>query len=87
GEQVETDAEFNEIAKKIIGECGGLPLIIQVVGNALKNKSIELWKAALDQLRNHVTRDITPEVKRAFNHIKLSYNYLESEEAKSSFLL
>nr|GEV54514.1 NB-ARC domains-containing protein [Tanacetum cinerariifolium] len=61
GEQVETDAEFNEIAKKIIGEC---------------------------VLRNHVTRDITPEVKRAFfNHLKLSYNYLESEEAKSCFLL
>ncbi|PWA66841.1 NB-ARC domains-containing protein [Artemisia annua] len=87
GEKVETDAEFNKIAKEIILECGGLPLIIKVVGNALKTKSIKIWEAACDRLRNHVSRDIDEEVTQAFNHLKLSYDYLVSKEAKSCFLL
>ncbi|KAJ9565200.1 hypothetical protein OSB04_001166 [Centaurea solstitialis] len=63
GKDLETDLKLKEVAMDVSEKCGGLPLLIQVVGNALKDKNIELWDAALDSLKNHVTRDINPEMK------------------------
>ncbi|GJX07801.1 disease resistance protein-like protein [Tanacetum coccineum] len=87
GDRVETDVELRLIATEVTDECGGLPLIIQAIGNALRNKSVNLWEAALDRLKKHAPLDIAPEIRKAFTHLKLSYDLLESEEAKSCFLL
>nr|GFA37480.1 hypothetical protein [Tanacetum cinerariifolium] len=87
GDRVETDVELRLIATEVTDECGGLPLIIQAIGNALRNKSVNLWETALDRLKKHAPLDIAPEIRKAFIHLKLSYDLLESEEAKSCFLV
>nr|XP_043638302.1 probable disease resistance protein At4g27220 [Erigeron canadensis] len=87
GEKVETDANLNPVALKVVEECGGLPLLIQAIGNALKDENIESWNWALTQLQKHVPLDIDEEILKSFTHLKLSYDYLKSEEAKSCFLL
>ncbi|KAL4578645.1 hypothetical protein LXL04_014773 [Taraxacum kok-saghyz] len=87
GERLDTDGSLKEIAPAVVKECGGLPLIIQVIGKALRSKPTHLWEAALDRLRNHAPLDIDQQIRKAFTHLKLSYDYLESEEARSCFLL
>ncbi|CAH1419631.1 unnamed protein product [Lactuca virosa] len=86
-EKLANNSSLEKTAKEVTEECGGLPLIIQAVGNALKNRPIHIWKAALDRLRKHVPLEIAPEIRKAFTHLKLSYDLLESKEAKSIFLL
>ncbi|CAH1419633.1 unnamed protein product [Lactuca virosa] len=86
-EKLANNSSLEKVAKEVTEECGGLPLIIQAVGNALKNKKIDIWEAALDRLRKHAPLEIAPEIRKAFTHLKLSYDLLESKEAKSCFLL
>ncbi|GKG54140.1 NB-ARC domains-containing protein, partial [Tanacetum coccineum] len=38
GERVETDAKLKQVARKVVEGCGGLPLILQAVGKALKDE-------------------------------------------------
>nr|XP_043635330.1 probable disease resistance protein At4g27220 [Erigeron canadensis] len=88
GERVETDTKLKPVAMKVVKECGGLPLLIQAVGNALKNKSISSWDSALSRLKKAVApSEIDPDIRKAYTRLQLSYDYLESEEAKSCFLL
>ncbi|PWA79184.1 NB-ARC domains-containing protein [Artemisia annua] len=87
GERVDADPKLKEVAKNVCKECGGLPLIIQVVGNTLKVKSIDFWEASLDRLKNHSPLGIAPDIRKAYVHLKLSYDVLQSEEAKLCFLL
>ncbi|GJS94010.1 NB-ARC domains-containing protein [Tanacetum coccineum] len=87
-ERVETDAKLKQVAMKVVEGCGGLPLILQAVGKALKDEeNFKEWERALDNIEKHATSDIDPAIKVEFVHLKLSYDYLESEEAKSIFLL
>ncbi|GJV86350.1 NB-ARC domains-containing protein [Tanacetum coccineum] len=87
GETVETNEKLKKIAEEVVEGCGGLPLIIQAVGATLKNESIESWKRALTQLQKHTTSYIDPKICLAYSHLQLSYDFLESEEAKLCFLL
>nr|XP_043636979.1 probable disease resistance protein At4g27220 [Erigeron canadensis] len=87
GERVETDVDLKPVAEEVAKECGGLPLLIQAVGNALKDESIDSWNAALSRLMEPAPSDIDEETRKSFNHLKLSFDYLKSEEAKSCFLL
>nr|XP_043638315.1 disease resistance protein At4g27190-like [Erigeron canadensis] len=87
GERLETDANLKSVAEEVAKECGGLPLLIQAVGYALKDKSIHSWKAVLSQLKKPVASQMDPDIEKAFNRLRLSYEYLESEETKWCFLL
>nr|XP_043638309.1 probable disease resistance protein At4g27220 [Erigeron canadensis] len=87
GEKVESDVDLKLVAMMVAEECGGLPLLIQAVGNALKNKNIDIWSSALSRLKKHAPIEINPDIRKAFTRLKLSYDYLEIEEAKSCFLL
>ncbi|KAM0044598.1 putative P-loop containing nucleoside triphosphate hydrolase, leucine-rich repeat domain superfamily [Helianthus debilis subsp. tardiflorus] len=77
---------LKEVALKIVKECGGLPLFIQVVGKALKDKEIKIWEAALRRLQAPIDGDVTYK-KEGILQLKLSYDHLEDEVAKSCFLL
>nr|XP_043638298.1 probable disease resistance protein At4g27220 [Erigeron canadensis] len=72
---------------KVVEECGGLPLLIQAFGNALKDENIKSWEWALTQLQKHAPSDVDDEIQKSFTHLQLSYDYLKSEKAKSCFLL
>ncbi|CAI9779545.1 unnamed protein product [Fraxinus pennsylvanica] len=75
------------IAEEVTRECRGLPLALVTVGRALSKKPEPTWKNALEELRNSRVANIKGLQKLVYSRIKLSYDYLESEEAKSLLLL
>ncbi|XWS65126.1 hypothetical protein CRYUN_Cryun05aG0064100 [Craigia yunnanensis] len=72
-----------EVAKK----CAGLPIAIATVARALRNKSLFEWKNALRKLTRPSSGNFTGITAAVYSAIELSYNYLESEEVKLTFLL
>ncbi|KAM0044613.1 putative AAA+ ATPase domain, P-loop containing nucleoside triphosphate hydrolase [Helianthus debilis subsp. tardiflorus] len=82
----EWDDRLKEVALAIVKECGGLPLFIQVVGKALKDKEIKIWEAALRRLQAPMDGDVSYK-KEGILQLKLSYDHLEDEVVKSLFLL
>ncbi|XP_006432612.2 disease resistance protein At4g27190 [Citrus clementina] len=78
---------FQPLADEIVGKCGRLPVALRTVASALKNKSLAIWKDALNQLRSSNLREIHGMDADVYSSIKLSYDFLESDEAKSLFLL
>lgn len=86
GELVE-NADFRPTAVEIVKECAGLPIAIKTLAHALKNKSLNVWKDAMNQLKRASPTNIRGLHKNVYSTIKLSYDFLESEEAKSLFLL
>ncbi|XP_040998304.1 probable disease resistance protein At4g27220 isoform X1 [Juglans microcarpa x Juglans regia] len=81
-------SDLISIAKQVAKECAGSPLAIATVGGALSNKSDKNeWKAALQQLKMSIPQNINGLRLKVYSNIEFSYNYLESDEAKSCFLL
>ena len=76
--------EFKSIMPEIVKECAGLPIAITTVANALKNKeNIYVWKDALNKLKMSCPIKIEGVEEEVYKSIKLSYEFLESDEAKS----
>ncbi|KAG6624901.1 hypothetical protein CIPAW_16G058600 [Carya illinoinensis] len=81
-------SDLISIAEQVAKECARLPLAIAVVGSALRNKSDKNeWKAVLQQLKMSMLENIFDLQAKVYSSIGFSYNYLESNEAKSCFLL
>ncbi|XP_040361743.1 probable disease resistance protein At4g27220 isoform X2 [Rosa chinensis] len=78
--------EIYKVARKVVQKCGGLPIALIAVARALGDKDLEEWKEAAQRLQ--VSQPSNPEDERhVFECIKLSYDYLRSNDAKSCFLL
>ncbi|KAF3457379.1 hypothetical protein FNV43_RR02036 [Rhamnella rubrinervis] len=75
------------LASKIVNECGGLPIAIATVANALRNKSPPVWNNALQELKASTPTNIKGMHVKVYSSIRLSYDSLSSEEAKSLLLL
>ncbi|KAA8517184.1 hypothetical protein F0562_017477 [Nyssa sinensis] len=71
-------------ADEVCKECGDLPLVILAVAAALEDKDEYAWADALKQLRDS---DIDGVDSRLYSSLKLSYNYLQSQDARRCFLL
>ncbi|KAH7843741.1 hypothetical protein Vadar_020255 [Vaccinium darrowii] len=78
---------LHEIAKAVCRECRGLPVAILAVGAALKGKSMYAWKSSLDKLEKSMLNNIEGIDPKLFTSLRLSYDYLQSTDAKSCFLL
>ncbi|PWA95369.1 NB-ARC domains-containing protein [Artemisia annua] len=85
-DEVERDADLKRVAIKVAEECGGLPLFLDAVGNALQHKTIEDWENALHRLQEHAPTRVDPEIGKALTCLKLSYDFLDNE-ARLCFLL
>ncbi|KAJ1380407.1 P-loop containing nucleoside triphosphate hydrolase [Sesbania bispinosa] len=86
------DDEFsnslNGVPQKICNECKGLPIAIVTMGSSLKGRSKDEWEVALANLRDsEVFNDHEEGVRAAISCLKLSYDYLESNEVKQLFLM
>ncbi|KAB2607393.1 disease resistance protein [Pyrus ussuriensis x Pyrus communis] len=77
---------FYDIARKVAGECGGLPIALITVARALGDKDLEEWREAARRLEMSQTTNLDDEGD-VFRCIKLSYDYLNGNDAKSFFLL
>ncbi|KAH9687009.1 Disease resistance protein [Citrus sinensis] len=75
------------IADEIVDRCGGLPVALITLAKALKNESLDTWKDVRRQLRSSYAKEIDGMEKNVYLSIKLSYDFLRSEEVKSLFLL
>ncbi|PWA62389.1 NB-ARC domains-containing protein [Artemisia annua] len=52
-----------------------------------QKSEISVWNATLDRLKQHDILNIDSEIKNAFISLKLSYDLLSTENAKTCFLL
>ncbi|CAL5409588.1 unnamed protein product [Camellia sinensis] len=76
------------IANEVCKECGGLPIALVTVGSAMKGKEDPtLWDEAARELRKSMPTNIEGVDQHVYKCLKLSYDYLQDEEAKACFLL
>ncbi|KAF2319050.1 hypothetical protein GH714_012979 [Hevea brasiliensis] len=76
---------MNSVAKEICKECGGLPIAIVTIGRAMRGKDLEEWKETALELKKAKPLNIEGVNDKVYNCLKLSYDYLEDEEAKFMF--
>ncbi|XP_028107477.1 disease resistance protein At4g27190-like [Camellia sinensis] len=79
--------ELHDIADAVCKECGGLPVAILAVGAALTDKKKYVWEDVLDQFKDSILKNIAGIEPKVYASLKLSYDRLESSDAKSCFLL
>ncbi|KAI4354201.1 hypothetical protein L6164_003091 [Bauhinia variegata] len=84
GLQDKNSEEFDSLASKIAKKCAGLPVAIVTIGRALKNKSSFVWNDALRQLERQEFTGVQESLEFS---TKLSYDHLENEELKATFIL
>ncbi|XP_060676028.1 uncharacterized protein LOC125421229 isoform X2 [Ziziphus jujuba] len=78
--------DFRQCGEEIVEECACLPIAVVTIAHALKNRALPFWRDALGQLqRSNLT--IKDMHEKVYSRIKLCYDYLQSEEAKSLLLL
>ncbi|PRQ35461.1 putative toll-like receptor, P-loop containing nucleoside triphosphate hydrolase [Rosa chinensis] len=75
-----------DVAKKVARVCAGLPVALIAVAKALGDKCLDDWKEAARRLEASQPASLE-DGKVVFNCIKLSYDYLISDDARSCFLL
>ncbi|KAL6195119.1 hypothetical protein ACLB2K_030740 [Fragaria x ananassa] len=86
GMSFESTTVFYSVAMEVAKKCSGLPVALTAVAKALGGKSLGHWKGAAMGLKGSKT--CQPEHNTAvFKSLKLSYDYLESNDSKSCFLL
>ncbi|XP_016719217.2 uncharacterized protein [Gossypium hirsutum] len=78
--------DLKPIAMEVAKKCAGLPIAIATVAGALRNKRLFEWKNALRELERPSSSNFTG-IAAAYSAIEWSFNYLESEEVKLTFLL
>ncbi|XP_004309158.1 PREDICTED: probable disease resistance protein At4g27220 isoform X2 [Fragaria vesca subsp. vesca] len=77
---------FYDVARMVARECAGLPVALIAVARALRYASFNEWKHSAQRLK--ASQPATPEDEGGvYKCIKLSYDYLKSDESKSFFLL
>ncbi|XP_060177252.1 probable disease resistance protein At4g27220 [Lycium barbarum] len=79
--------DLRPIARDVANECKGLPIALVTVGRALQNKHKPLWEDALLQLRKALPTNIPGLLADVYRPLELSYDRIESAEARSLFLL
>ncbi|XP_022720196.1 disease resistance protein At4g27190-like [Durio zibethinus] len=79
--------DLRTTAIEVANKCARLPIAIATVARALRNKDLFEWKNALRELKRPSSRNFKGVTADVYSAIKLSYNYLESEEVKLTFLL
>ncbi|KAK2986566.1 hypothetical protein RJ640_022444 [Escallonia rubra] len=85
GNRIE-DEGINPVAMDVLKECGGLPLIIRAVGEALRDRELPEWEDALQQFTNFTPQNIVNLDDQVYMTLELSFNKLKPE-AKSCLLL
>ncbi|KAL8513595.1 hypothetical protein ACS0TY_012898 [Phlomoides rotata] len=80
---------LSRLAQEIAKECKGLPLALASVAGTLKDKKddISIWKDALKQLKSSNPEDLSEVLKDVYTPLKLSYDYLISQNVRFIFLL
>ncbi|XP_024369546.1 disease resistance protein RGA2 [Physcomitrium patens] len=74
--------ELEKLAKDVMGECGGLPLALKVIGSVFAGKTDRgFWELSLQKLRDADVLDKGHETQ-LFNRLKLSFDELGSIDGR-----
>ncbi|KAI8006686.1 Disease resistance protein [Camellia lanceoleosa] len=87
GGAVNNAPTLNCVAMEVARECQGLPLALVTIARALRDRDIEEWRTALQQLKKSKSVSIDDTEESVFSCLRLSYEYLRSDEMKLCFLL
>ncbi|XP_031254079.1 probable disease resistance protein At4g27220 isoform X2 [Pistacia vera] len=83
--------DLNTLATRIARECDGLPLALVTIGRYLNGeKKIEMWEFVCDKLKKSKLEDlyhVNSEQRGVYASLKLSYDYLKTNEIKFCFLM
>ncbi|KAJ1381128.1 P-loop containing nucleoside triphosphate hydrolase [Sesbania bispinosa] len=82
-----TPQTLKHLARLISNECKGLFVAIAAVASTLKSKADVEWKVALDRLISSKPMNIEKGLQNPYKCLQLSYDNLDTDEAKSLFLL
>jgi len=77
--EAKPNKEYTDLAKRVVGRCGGLPLALEVIGSYLYERTKEEWNTVLSKLE-YITRH---EVQRI---LKISFDGLGNQMEKDLFL-
>ncbi|KAL7257935.1 hypothetical protein ACSBR1_004121 [Camellia fascicularis] len=67
-------------SQSVVWHCGGLPLALLVLGSSLSDKSLDIWKSALQKLKNNLEKDI-------LEILKISYDSLDDHDKNLFFYI
>ncbi|KAK3021595.1 hypothetical protein RJ639_045228 [Escallonia herrerae] len=77
---------IEQVAKQVARECGGLPLLIKIVGASMRGKEmVQLWEDALSEMRRSPVPNINGIHDKVYKPLKWSYDALEGTTIKSCF--
>ncbi|ESW25044.1 hypothetical protein PHAVU_003G002700 [Phaseolus vulgaris] len=82
-----TPDTIKHMGRLISNECKGLPVAIAAVASSLKGKVETIWSVALNKLSSSKPIHIEGGLPDPYKCLQLSYDNLDTEEAKSLFLL
>jgi len=83
----DTSDALKDLGRLISDECKGLPVAIAAVASSLKGKEETIWSVALKKLKSSKPVNIERGLIDPYKCLQLSYDNLDTEEAKSLFLL
>jgi len=83
----DTSKTIRDLAISISNECKGLPVAIVAVASSLKEKQKDVWRSALNKLRSSKPMNIGKGLQDPYKCLHLSYDNLDTKEAKSLLLL
>ncbi|XP_022632074.1 uncharacterized protein LOC106752470 [Vigna radiata var. radiata] len=78
---------WKDLGRLISNECKGLPVAIAAVACSLKGKAETVWRVAFNKLRHSKPINIERGLTDPYKCLQLSYDNLDTKEAKSLFLL
>ncbi|KAK2981406.1 hypothetical protein RJ640_003441 [Escallonia rubra] len=77
---------IEQVAKQVARECGGLPLLIKIVGASMRGKEmVHLWDDALSEMQRSPVPNINGIHNKVYKPLKWSYDALEGTTIKSCF--
>ncbi|KAH9754876.1 Disease resistance protein [Citrus sinensis] len=76
GDKIENN-DLKSLAMNIVKACRGLPIAIDTIARALRNKNTFEWKSALRELTRPSSGSFSGVAAEAYKTSELSYNHLE----------
>ncbi|TYJ12406.1 hypothetical protein E1A91_A11G347700v1 [Gossypium mustelinum] len=86
GDGVES-SDLLPIATQVAKKCGGLPIAIRTLATSLRNKPPFVWEDALRQLSKPSSSNFKGIPATVYSTIEWSFDRLQSEDHKQTFLL
>lgn len=84
---INADTRIPELARQVAEMCGGLPLVLCVIGRSMcTKKNYKLWVDAVNRLEKSKVHNNLVGDDDIFNILRYSFDGLHDDEARGCFL-